>query len=74
METADSLISQSWNVYAPNRTVDDHCSKHWIEPFQPGLLGDRFFEVSLDDPELRGVLFRLFHRAQDQRGGSGVSR
>ena len=62
-------------LHALNRILaDSYPGNHWIEPVQPDLLGERLSEVSLDDPELRGVLFRLFHRAQDQRGGSDVSR
>ena len=62
-------------LHALNRILaDSYPGNHWIEPVQPDLLGERLSEVSLDDPELRGVLFGLFRRAQAQQGGGDVSR
>ncbi|MFN9038271.1 MAG: hypothetical protein ACK5YO_18365, partial [Planctomyces sp.] len=62
-------------LHALNRILaDSYPGNHWIEPVQPDLLGERLSEVSLDDPELRDVLFGLFHRAQVQQGGGDVSR
>jgi hypothetical protein len=53
--------------------ADSYPGNHWIEPVQPDLLGERLFEVSLDDPELREILFGLFRSPQDQQGGEDVS-
>jgi transcriptional regulator with XRE-family HTH domain len=62
-------------LHALNRILaDSYPGNHWIEPVQPDLLGERLSEVSLDDPEVRGVLFGLFRRAQVQQGGGDVSR